>query len=69
MIDIFKEIWQTMCTSKLRTALTGVAVAWGILMLIILVSLAQGVINSFSGTDMAQSPNVIQLWGGYAYKP
>ena len=58
-----------MCTNKLRTALTGMAVAWGILMLIILVSLAQGVVNSFSGTDMAQSPNIIQLWGGFAYKP
>ncbi len=69
MFDIFKEIWQTMCTSKLRTALTGLAVAWGIFMLIILVSLAQGVINSFSNTDMAKSPNVINLWGGFAYKP
>ncbi|MCM1021438.1 MAG: ABC transporter permease [Muribaculum sp.] len=58
-----------MCTSKLRTALTGLAVAWGIFMLIILVSLAQGVINSFSSSDMAKSPNVIQLWGGYAFKP
>lgn len=69
MFDIFKEIWQTMCTSKLRTALTGLAVAWGIFMLIILVSLAQGVISSFSNTDMAKSPNVISLWGGFAYKP
>ena len=69
MLDTFKEIWQTMCTNKLRTALTGIAVAWGIFMLIILVTLAQGVLNAFSSTDMAQSPNVIQLWGGYAYKP
>lgn len=69
MFDLFNEIWQTMCTSKLRTALTGLAVAWGIFMLIILVGLAHGIINAFNETPMATTNNMVQVWPGRASLP
>lgn len=69
MIDLLNEIWQTMRTNKLRTLLTGISVAWGIFMLIMLVGLAKGVINSFGEGDFSRSANIMQLWGGYASKP
>ncbi len=69
MLDLINEIWQTMCTNKLRTALTGMAVAWGIFMLIMLVGMAKGVSNSFSSGEFAKSSNVIMLWPGRASKP
>lgn len=69
MFDLFSEIWQTMCTSKLRTALTGLAVAWGIFMLIILVGLAHGIINAFNDTPMASTNNMVQVWPGRASMP
>ncbi len=69
MFDLFSEIWQTMCTNKLRTALTGLAVSWGIFMLIILVGLARGVNNSFGGSSMARSNNIVQVWPGRASMP
>ncbi|MCM1504289.1 MAG: ABC transporter permease [Muribaculum sp.] len=66
MLDLFSEIWQTLRTNKLRTALTGLAVSWGIFMLIILVGLAQGVINSFGSSSIANTNNIVQIWGGNA---
>ena len=46
MIDIFYEIWGTVRRNKLRTSLTGFAVAWGILILIVLLGAGNGVINA-----------------------
>ena len=69
MIDIFNEIWQTMCTNKLRTALTGLAVVWGIFMLIILVGMAQGVINSFEESNTGSTDNYVQIYPGMASMP
>lgn len=69
MIDLINEIWQTLCTNKLRTFLTGFSVAWGIFMLIILVGMAKGVMTSFQDGGMAQSSNNIQIWNGFASMP
>ena len=47
MLDLFHEIGQTLSNNRLRTFLTGIAVAWGIFMLIVLLGAARGVFNSF----------------------
>ena len=46
MIELFSEIWQTARRNKLRTGLTGFAVAWGIFMLIVLLGAGTGLINA-----------------------
>lgn len=69
MIDLLKEIWQTMSNNKLRTALTGVAVAWGIFMLIVLMGMSRGVVNAFNDNRRSQGANMLKVWGGVTTEP
>lgn len=71
MFDLAREIGQTLSNNKLRTALTGISVAWGILMLIILLGMAQGVMNGFNNSFLSQGSNYINIFPGrtsVAYK-
>ena len=63
------EIWATARRNKLRTALTGFAVAWGIFMLIVLLGAGNGLINAQlrqSGRFLSSS---MVVFGGETSKP
>ncbi|MCH5233655.1 MAG: ABC transporter permease [Muribaculaceae bacterium] len=64
MFDLFREISQTIKNNRLRTFLTGIAVAWGIFMLIVLLGMARGVVNSFENASWAQTSNRINIYQG-----
>lgn len=68
MIDLAKEIWQTMRTSKLRTLLTGISVSWGIFMLILLLAISKGILNASTEHTASNDPNRITLWCGITSK-
>lgn len=69
MTDLIREIAQTLRRNKLRMALTGFAVAWGIFMLIILLGLANGLVNAFSEGMLGRDSNVLTVWGGQTTRP
>lgn len=64
MIDLANEIWQTITNNKLRTTLTGIAVAWGIFMLIVLLGMSNGVVNAFRYNMGNQGANFIIVFPG-----
>ena len=69
MFDLISEISQTMRNNKLRTGLTGFAVAWGIFMLIILLGLSNGIFNGFEEQSTKRDLNTIQIWSGSTTMP
>ena len=68
MRDLLQEIWSTLRQNKLRTALTGFAVAWGIFMLIALLGAGNGVLNALMNNS-GRMDNSMSLWSGYTSKP
>ncbi len=69
MIDLLREIGQTLRSNRLRTILTGVSVSWGIFMLIVLLGASRGVANGFRANMAGQSTNVISFYNGFTSKP
>lgn len=69
MFDLISEILQTLRHNKLRTALTGFAVAWGIFMLIVLLGVGNGVTGSFREQAMTPGAQKISIWPGRTSKP
>ncbi len=68
MIELFKEIAQTAQRNKLRTALTGFAVAWGIFMLIVLLGAGNGLINAQLQQSDRFLSNSMVVYGGETSK-
>ena len=68
MFDLIREIYQTLRNNKLRTFLTGFAVAWGIFMLIILLGMARGVVNGFENSRGSKGTNNVNVFNGRTSK-
>ena len=68
MIELFHEIWQTAQRNKLRTSLTGFAVAWGIFMLIVLLGAGNGLLNAQLENNDRWVDNSMMVFGGMTSK-
>ncbi len=68
MRDILIEIWSTAKRNKLRTTLTGFAVAWGIFMLIFLLGAGNGLINATEQNSGRFLDTSMEIFGGQTSK-
>lgn len=68
MIDLIQEIYGTIMRNKLRTALTGFAVAWGIFMLIVLLGAGNGLIHAFENQSADMKMNSMKIYPGFTSK-
>lgn len=68
MRELIKEIWSTSKRNKLRTTLTGFAVAWGIFMLIFLLGAGNGLINAQLQQSTRFLANSMRVYSGETSK-
>lgn len=68
MRDIITEIWATARRNKLRTTLTGFAVAWGIFMIIFLLGAGNGLINAVEQNAGRYLTRSMSVMGGFTTK-
>ena len=68
MRDIFAEILATARRNKLRTALTGFSVAWGIFMIIFLLGAGNGLINANMQQTSRFFSNSMMVGAGFTTK-
>jgi putative ABC transport system permease protein len=69
MRDLLDEILGNIRRNKLRTSLTGFAVAWGIFILIFLLGAGNGLLNAIEGNSDEFMANSMNVWGGTTSKP
>lgn len=69
MIDLWIEIYATIKRNKMRTALTGFAVAWGIFMLIVLLGAGNGLLNALNRQSEGMAMNSMMAWPGWTSEP
>ena len=71
MRDLLQEIGNSLSQNKLRTSLTGFAVAWGIFMLIVLLGAGNGIVHTFQANMDTNALNTVSVYPGVttiAYK-
>lgn len=68
MFDLFQEIYATIKRNKLRTFLTGFAVAWGIFILIVLLGAGNGLMNAQNEQMSSLAMNSVQVGAGWTSK-
>lgn len=66
--SLLSEVWSTSKRNKLRTSLTGFAVAWGIFMLIFLLGAGNGLINAQLQQSNRFLANSMMVFGGRTSK-
>mgnify|MGYP004445813247 FL=1 len=61
ILDLAHETYQALKLNKLRTALTGFAVAWGIFILIVLLGASNGLINAMNANLADNGDNTLNI--------
>ena len=68
-MDFWQEIFMALRRNKLRTILTGLAISWGIFILIVLLAAGNGLMNAVGDEFSSRSTNTYTLYGGFTSKP
>ncbi len=69
MKDLFEEIFIAMRMNKMRTALTGFAIAWGIFMLVVLLACGNGIKHAMEMNFSSMNQNTVRIYPGWRDLP
>lgn len=64
IVDLVEEIYVSMSRNKLRIALTGFSIAWGIFLLIVLLGAGNGLLHGMTDNFASQAVNKVRLYPG-----
>ena len=67
-IERWQEIFEAIAKNKLRTFLTGISVASGIFILVILLGVGKGLQNGISKQFERDAEGIIEVWSGTTTK-
>lgn len=67
--DTLREVLASIGKNKMRTFLTGLAVAWGIFMLVILLAAGNGFENGIKSNFQKRAVNSVSIWPGSTSMP
>jgi len=68
-INTLEEIFASLKHNKLRTALTGLSVTWGIFILIVLLGAGNGLKNGVTSNFSERATNTVQMYSGTSSLP
>ena len=68
LTDYFSEVYVSMSRNRLRIALTGFSIAWGIFMLIVLLGSGNGLLNGVTSNFGSMAMNKVSLYSGWTSK-
>ena len=69
MHNLFSEIWSSLKQNKLRTALTGFAVSWGIFIIVVLLGAGNGLMNALMSNAGDEIRQIMRVYPGSTSKP
>src|SRR5512136_812949 len=68
MIELMKQTWMTLMANKTRTFLTMFGIAWGLICLILMTAMGEGMWVAQKQKARALGQNIMIVWGGMTSK-
>ena len=69
MMGLLREIFASISNNKMRTFLTGLAVSWGVFMLVVLLGAGNGLKNGVTSNFANRAKNSVTVWPGWTSSP
>ena len=67
--DLWREVWQTLISNRLRTLLTASGIFWGVFILIVMLGFGNGIEDGVENSLSGYATNTIYIWSHRTSQP